>query len=122
LNNNLRNDVIQPKFLQHCTDALKRLDFIVPEFITWYYKEDNLTRVQHLITAARPILSMYASEPFLIPLFSKMDEFQQLHTFEAFHLFSQVHYFMENYSYKNEDPEVQAFCDEIKAKSSAPIG
>jgi hypothetical protein len=151
LRNNLRNVVIQPKVWQLCTDALKRMDehklpcfalnescmedrqkiqdlhdsnlnlnFIVSELINWYYDEDDLTRVQHLITAARPIHSMYASEPFLIPLFSKMDEFQ--HIFEAFHLFSQVHYCMEHYSYKHEDPEVQSFYDEIKAKSSAPIG
>jgi hypothetical protein len=93
--------------------------FIVPDFVTWYYREDDLTRVEYLITAARAIYELDGCEPIMVSLFSKMERFQQLHTFEAFRLFSQVHYAMTLKDCYSEDLKVLASFEKIKAKAPA---
>jgi hypothetical protein len=90
---------------------------IVSEFVTWYYKKDDLTTVQNLLYAAREIDNFYAIERMLTSLQIEMHKFQQMNTFEAFRLFNEVKYNMEDDNYESQEPKLKASFEELKAKA-----
>jgi hypothetical protein len=67
---------------------------IVSDFVTFYYKRDDLTRVQTLLSAARATNFCTAIERILIQLHVEIFRSQQIQTFEAFRLFNEVKYYM----------------------------
>jgi hypothetical protein len=90
---------------------------ILPEFVTWYYKKDDMTRFQYLISAARATYSFRATQRILTQLQIEMHKFQQMNTFEAFSLFNMVKYNMGLMNYESQKPEVKASHEELKAKA-----
>jgi hypothetical protein len=91
---------------------------IVPEFVTWYYKEEDLTRAQNLLSAARATGCFIAIERILTQLQIEMHKFQQMNTFEAFSLFNEAKYNMASrISYKNLEPKWKAPFEQLKAKA-----
>jgi hypothetical protein len=90
---------------------------MVSDFATWYYKKDDLTRAQKLLSTARAINSLRFIERILTPLQNEMHKFQQMNTFEAFCLFNMVKYYMAHDHYKTYAPTLKASFEELKAKA-----
>jgi hypothetical protein len=89
------------------------------EFVFWYCKKEDLTRVQNLLSAAREIDNFYASQRILTRLQIEMQKFKQINTFESFQLFNMVKLFMSSGYYKFQKPELKASYEELKAKAPA---
>jgi hypothetical protein len=81
---------------------------IVPEFVTWYYKKEDLTRLQNLILATIHIDDLSVIERILTQLQIEMHKSQQMNTFEAFCLFNEVR---ERIQFRNNEP-----LEQLKAK------
>jgi hypothetical protein len=90
---------------------------IVSEFVTWYYKQEDLTTVQNLLSAARATECFIAMERILTQLQIEMQKFQQMNTFEAFRLFNEVKKIMKRTDYDSLEPEAKASFEELKSKA-----
>jgi hypothetical protein len=90
---------------------------ILSEFVSWYYKKDDLSRVQNLLSAARAINRFEAIERILTQLQIEMHKCQQTNTFEAFRLFHEVKYYMSLDRFQSLDPELKSSFEQLKAKA-----
>jgi hypothetical protein len=95
------------------------LHSIVSDFVTWYYKNDDLSRVQKLLAAASATQHHLAIARLLSQLYAEMMRFKQTNTFEAFHLFNEVKRHMSLDSYQTQTPEVKNYFDRLKSKAPA---
>jgi len=95
----------------------RHLRSIVSEFVSWYYKKEDLSRVQNLLSAARATNCFIAIERILTRLQIEMDKFQQMNTFEAFCLFNMVKLYMALDRYKILEQKLKASYEELKAKA-----
>jgi hypothetical protein len=93
-----------------------QLSCIVSEFVTWYYKKEDLSRVQKLLLAARST-DFTAVHLILTQLHCEMLRFQQLNTNEAFCLFNELKRYMTLDSPECEAPEVKAAFNKLKAEA-----
>jgi hypothetical protein len=82
---------------------------IVPEFVTWYYKPEDLSRVQKLLVAVRAT-DFAVIQRTLTQLHCEMQKFEQINSSEAFFLFCKVKQNLALRSLTWEEPEmVDAF-------------
>jgi hypothetical protein len=89
---------------------------IVSDFVTFYYKQDDLSRVQTLLSAARATNFCTAIERILIQLHVEIFRSQQTQTFEAFRLFNEVKHYM-TLNAREFDPKVNTSLEQLKAKA-----
>jgi hypothetical protein len=90
---------------------------ILSEFVTWYYKKEDLTRVQNLLSTAREINDFYANQRILTQLQIEMHKFQQTNTFECFRLFNMVKLYMAFDNFGTLKPELKTSYEELKGKA-----
>jgi hypothetical protein len=90
---------------------------IMSDFVTWYCKKDDLSRVENLLSAAIATDTFITIERILTQLQIEMQKFQQMNTFEAFRLFNMVKLCMAFDCYKNLKPECKASYEQLKAKA-----
>lgn len=92
---------------------------IGPEFVSWYFKQDDLTTVQKLLSAAKAIGTFKTKVCILTQLQIEMEKCQQSNTFETLCLFNEVKFSMSLNSYKFQKPQLKAAFEELKAKAPA---
>ena len=92
---------------------------ILSEFVTWYYKKDDSTTVQNILSAARATHNFRATQCILTQLQIEMQKFQQMNTFEAFRLYNEVKDYIEYIDLVNVqsyEPEFEEAFEELRAK------
>jgi len=75
-----------------------------------------LSRVHNLLWAARAINKFISIDRILTRLHLEMFKCQQMDTFEAFCLFNEVKQYMELDSCEDQEPELKAPLEQLKAK------
>jgi len=90
---------------------------ILSDFVTWYYKQDDLTRVHKLLAAVNVMIYYGEIQRVLTQLHIEMLKFQQTNTFEAFCLFNMVKHIISLDSYKSLELKLKAPFEQLKAKA-----
>jgi hypothetical protein len=90
---------------------------IVSDFVSWYYKKEDPTRVHNLLAIVNVIDDFEEIQRVLTQLHIEMVKFQQTNTFEAFCLYNMVKHNMLFNNYESLQPKLKASFEQLKAKA-----
>jgi hypothetical protein len=84
----------------------------VQEFVSWYYKVEDLSTVQNVLSAARAIDNYYGTQRILVHLQVEMQKFQQKHFWRAI-----IKHAISYDSFVSVEPEYKAPWEQLRAKA-----